>query len=251
MALPMTLIIVAGEIDLSVESMAGLASALLGFLWAAGVPLAIAIPLVLARRRPRRPPERPARGPRRPAVARRDPRHARPVPRPRPDRARAARRQRLPAGLHGARLRARARDADPVAVRHLPRRSPPCSAIVLHRTWIGRQIYAIGKNTGAARFSGVRVARVRIGLFVLSGLIAALAGIILTSRLSSARADAGAGHDPHGRDGRPARRREHLRRLGHDPGRRSGGPRGGGHAERPPPRQRDGRGPEHRPRVCC
>jgi rhamnose transport system permease protein len=65
--------------------------------------------------------------------------------------------------------------------------------IVLHRTWIGRQIYAIGKNTGAARFSGVRVTRVRVGLFVLSGLIASLAGIILTARLSSARADAGAG----------------------------------------------------------
>jgi rhamnose transport system permease protein len=64
---------------------------------------------------------------------------------------------------------------------------------VLHRTWVGRQVYAIGKNTGAARFSGVRVARVRIGLFVLTGLIAALAGIILTSRLSSARADAGQG----------------------------------------------------------
>ena len=47
MALPMTLIIIAGEIDLSVESMAGLASALLGFLWAAGVPLELAIPLVL------------------------------------------------------------------------------------------------------------------------------------------------------------------------------------------------------------
>ncbi len=39
MALPMTLIVIAGEIDLSVESMAGLASAVLGFLWAAGVPL--------------------------------------------------------------------------------------------------------------------------------------------------------------------------------------------------------------------
>jgi rhamnose transport system permease protein len=39
----------------------------------------------------------------------------------------------------------------------------------------------------------VRVTRVRVGLFVLSGLIAALAGIILTSRLSSARADAGSG----------------------------------------------------------
>jgi rhamnose transport system permease protein len=65
--------------------------------------------------------------------------------------------------------------------------------VVLHRTWIGRQVYAIGKNTGAARFSGVRVTRLRVGLFVLVGLIAALAGIILTSRLSSARADAGQG----------------------------------------------------------
>ena len=35
--------------------------------------------------------------------------------------------------------------------------------IVLHRTWIGRQVYAIGKNAGAARFSGVRVRRLRIG----------------------------------------------------------------------------------------
>jgi rhamnose transport system permease protein len=65
--------------------------------------------------------------------------------------------------------------------------------VVLHRTWIGRQIYAIGKNTGAARFSGVRVIRIRVGVFVLSGLIAALAGVILTSRLSTARADAGQG----------------------------------------------------------
>src|SRR5207245_11184414 len=47
MALPMTLIIVAGEIDLSVESMAGLASSLPGFLWASGVPLGVAIPIVL------------------------------------------------------------------------------------------------------------------------------------------------------------------------------------------------------------
>jgi rhamnose transport system permease protein len=65
--------------------------------------------------------------------------------------------------------------------------------IVLHRTWVGRHIYAIGKNAGAARFSGVRVARVRTGLFVLSGLVGALAGVILTSRLSSARADAAQG----------------------------------------------------------
>ena len=64
---------------------------------------------------------------------------------------------------------------------------------MLHRTWIGRQIYAIGKNPSAARYSGVRVTRVKVLLFVLSGLIASLAGIILTSRLSSARADAGEG----------------------------------------------------------
>ena len=44
--------------------------------------------------------------------------------------------------------------------------------IVLHRTWIGRHVYAIGKNAGAARYSGVRVTRVRVGLFVLAGLIA-------------------------------------------------------------------------------
>ncbi|HEY5277576.1 MAG TPA: hypothetical protein VIK38_13790, partial [Coriobacteriia bacterium] len=47
MAMPMTLIIVAGEIDLSVESMAGLSSAILGFLWAAGVPLWVGIAVVL------------------------------------------------------------------------------------------------------------------------------------------------------------------------------------------------------------
>ena len=51
MALPMTLIIIAGEIDLSVESMAGLASAILGFLWAAGVPLEIGDPGRPRRRR--------------------------------------------------------------------------------------------------------------------------------------------------------------------------------------------------------
>src|SRR6185369_8932541 len=47
MALPMALVIIAGEIDLSVESMAGLACAVLGLLWSAGVPLPVAIPLVL------------------------------------------------------------------------------------------------------------------------------------------------------------------------------------------------------------
>lgn len=61
--------------------------------------------------------------------------------------------------------------------------------VVLHRSWIGRQIYAIGNNKEAARFAGIRVNRVKLLLFVLSGLLAALAGIVLTARISSARAD--------------------------------------------------------------
>jgi rhamnose transport system permease protein len=47
MALPMTLVIIAGEIDLSVESMAGLASAILGFLWAAKLWWMIPVVVVL------------------------------------------------------------------------------------------------------------------------------------------------------------------------------------------------------------
>jgi rhamnose transport system permease protein len=61
--------------------------------------------------------------------------------------------------------------------------------VVLHRSWIGRQIYAIGNNKEAARFAGIRVNRIKLLLFVLSGLLAAVAGIVLTARISSARAD--------------------------------------------------------------
>ena len=58
MALPMTLVIIAGEIDLSVESMAGLSCAVLGFLWAAGVPIWIGVAARPRAGRARRPDER-------------------------------------------------------------------------------------------------------------------------------------------------------------------------------------------------
>ncbi len=192
MALPMTLVIIAGEIDLSVESVAGLASAILGFLWAAGVPLEIGIPVVLI------------------VGALGGLLNGLLV-------ARAG----LPSlvvtlgtlalfrGLALIVLGPRGISDFPPAFTefgfgHVPGTLIPWPfvvflalalvlGIVLHRTWIGRQIYAIGKNTGAARFSGVRVTRLKAGLFVLSGLVAALAGVILTARLSSARADAGEG----------------------------------------------------------
>jgi rhamnose transport system permease protein len=192
MALPMTLIIVAGEIDLSVESMAGLASSLLGFLWAAGVPLSVAIPTVLL------------------AGALGGLLNGLLVARGGlPSLVVTLGTLALFRGLALIVLGPRGISNLPPAFTelgfgHVPGTLIPWPfviflvlalvlGIVLHRTWIGRQIYAIGKNTGAARFSGVRVTRVRTGLFVLSGLVAALAGIILTSRLSSARADAGAG----------------------------------------------------------
>lgn len=61
--------------------------------------------------------------------------------------------------------------------------------VVLHRTTTGRRIYAVGGSPDVAKYSGVRVARLKLLLFVTSGLICALAGIIYTARLSSARAD--------------------------------------------------------------
>jgi rhamnose transport system permease protein len=61
--------------------------------------------------------------------------------------------------------------------------------IILHFSWIGRQLFAIGNNKDAALFAGIRVARIKLLLYMLSGLLSALAGIIFTARFSSARAD--------------------------------------------------------------
>lgn len=60
-------------------------------------------------------------------------------------------------------------------------------ALVLHKTVFGRQVYAIGNNPVAAQFSGVRVNRVRFILFLLTGLMAGVASILLTSRIGSTR----------------------------------------------------------------
>ncbi len=192
MAVPMTLVIIAGEIDLSVESTAGLACAVLGFLWAAGVPIWIAVALVLVLG---------ALGGLMNGTL--------------------IARFGLPSlvvtlgtlalfrGLAQVVLGPRGVSNFPpefttLGFGYVPGTLIPWPfviflslalvlGIVLHRTWIGRQVYAIGKNAEAAGFSGVRVRRIRTSLFVLSGLVAALAGVILTSRLSSARADAGTG----------------------------------------------------------
>ncbi len=59
--------------------------------------------------------------------------------------------------------------------------------VLLHRTSFGRTVYAIGNNATAARFSGIRVDRVRFILFLLTGLMSGLAAVCLTSRLGSTR----------------------------------------------------------------
>lgn len=60
-------------------------------------------------------------------------------------------------------------------------------AIVLHMTNFGRAVYAIGNNATGALFSGIRVGRVKFTLFLLTGLMSGVAAICLTSRLGSTR----------------------------------------------------------------
>lgn len=67
--------------------------------------------------------------------------------------------------------------------------------IVLHRTGFGREVFVIGNNAEVARFSGVRVERVKTILFILSGTTAAMAGLFYAARLASVRGDAALGFE--------------------------------------------------------
>ncbi len=59
--------------------------------------------------------------------------------------------------------------------------------VILHMTNFGRAVYAIGNNPTGALFSGIRVGRVKFILFLLTGLMSGVAAICLTSRLGSTR----------------------------------------------------------------
>jgi ribose transport system permease protein len=65
----------------------------------------------------------------------------------------------------------------------------------LTRTVFGRHVYATGGNAEAARLSGVNTDRVQLLVYTISGAMAALAGMILTSRLDSAQPTAGEGYE--------------------------------------------------------
>jgi ribose/xylose/arabinose/galactoside ABC-type transport system permease subunit len=66
---------------------------------------------------------------------------------------------------------------------------------ITRRTTFGRAIYATGGNEEACRLSGINVARVKILAYTLLGTLAALSGIILTSRVGAAQPTAGTGYE--------------------------------------------------------
>lgn len=67
--------------------------------------------------------------------------------------------------------------------------------IVLKKTTFGRYVYAVGGNEKATKLSGINIDTIKMGVYALSGLLAAISGIILTSRLNSAQPTAGTGYE--------------------------------------------------------
>lgn len=191
-ALPMTLLVVAAEVDLSVASVLGLSSALLGALWDAGWAIESIIPLLVV------------------AGAVAGLVNGLLVTRlGLPSLAVTIGTLTLYRGLSYVVLGTKAvaqfpRDYADLATHTVPGTPIPypfalfavlagVTAVVLHATGAGRAIFAIGAQEEAAFFAGIRVKRVKLVLFVISGAVSAFAGVIYTLRYGSARADNGLG----------------------------------------------------------
>ncbi|KPK06177.1 MAG: ATPase [Anaerolineae bacterium SG8_19] len=69
------------------------------------------------------------------------------------------------------------------------------AVVILQYSGFGRYVYVIGNNREVARYSGVRVQRVKMTLFIASGTIAALAGLLFAARLGSVRGDMALGFE--------------------------------------------------------
>ncbi|GAA1855545.1 ABC transporter permease [Actinomadura bangladeshensis] len=191
-ALPMTLLVVCGQVDLSVASILGLCSALTGTMWDGGMAIETIIPIVLAvglvcglvngllvTRLGL------------------------------PSLAVTIGTMTLYRGLAYVTLGTGAISEFPAQYTDLATSSIPgtpipypialfavlavATGIVLHATGIGRSLFAIGAQEDAAYFAGIRVKRIKLILFVVSGLVAGFAGIVYTLRYGSARADNGIG----------------------------------------------------------
>jgi rhamnose transport system permease protein len=194
MTLPMTMIVISGEIDLSVASILGMASALLGFLWARGWPMP-AIFVVIA-----------VVGIAAGAV------NGLLVTRLRlPSLAVTIGTLALYRGIATILLGPNTVSNFPTAYTNLGVDAVPFTGndmtystlifivlaiifgVVLHATPLGRSIYAMGASQEAAQFAGIRVKRIKTILFMVSGLICSLAGVLWTFRLSTAVQNNGLG----------------------------------------------------------
>ena len=67
--------------------------------------------------------------------------------------------------------------------------------VLLHKTAFGKSVYAIGGNEKAAYISGLKLNKVKIIIYSISGIMASISGLIITSRLSSAQPTAGASYE--------------------------------------------------------
>lgn len=67
--------------------------------------------------------------------------------------------------------------------------------IILHKTTFGRRLYAIGSNSTASKYAGIQVQRIRLIVFTLTGLFAAVTAIFLTARMGSTRPNIGEAYE--------------------------------------------------------
>ncbi|WP_419872803.1 ABC transporter permease [Candidatus Pristimantibacillus sp. PTI5] len=67
--------------------------------------------------------------------------------------------------------------------------------LLLHKTVLGRQIYAVGNNANASRYSGVKVDRIKVLVFTLAGFMAAITALFLTARMGSTRPNIATGYE--------------------------------------------------------
>ncbi|MFM0643422.1 ABC transporter permease [Paraburkholderia bryophila] len=194
MALPMTLIIVAAEIDLSVASVLGASSALMGVLWHMGLPMPVVIVLVVIAGA--------LAGLLNGLVI---------VKLNLPSLAVTIGTLALFRGLAYVLLGDQAVADFPAGYTAFGMDTLGASfiplpfvivivgavlfTVLLQSTAFGRSLYGIGANPTAAAFSGIEVAKLRLRLFVLSGAMSALAGVVYTLRFTSARGDNGEGFE--------------------------------------------------------
>lgn len=194
MTLPMTLIIISGEIDLSVASVLGMASALLGRLWSEHVPMPLIFVIIAVTGL--------AAG----AV------NGLLITRLRlPSLAVTIGTLALYRGIATILLGPRTVSGFPAAYANLGVNAVPFTGndltwstlafivgaivfgVLLHATPFGRSVYAMGASAEAAQFAGIRVKRIKTILFMISGLVCSLAGVLWTFRLDTAVQNNGLG----------------------------------------------------------